>query len=259
MIQAMAAGLLAIFIYMTVQWLVSLPLKNASIVDIFWGPGFALASWVYYFTSPDGYNPRKLLVVILVTIWGLRLGWHIARRNIGHGEDYRYAAWRKSYGAVWWWRSYLNVFVLQGVLMWIISTPLMVAQYQAEPAAFTLLDCLGIIIWLIGFVFEAGGDWQLTRFKADPANKGKVMRTGFWRYTRHPNYFGDALLWWGYFGIALAVPGGFLTVFAPALMTLMLMRVSGVALLEKNLTKTKPEYADYIASTNAFFPGLPRK
>jgi steroid 5-alpha reductase family enzyme len=259
MIQVMLTGLAAILVYMSVQWVFSLILKNASIVDIFWGPGFALAAWVYYFSTPDGFSTRKLLIVVLVTIWGLRLGWHIGRRNVGHGEDYRYAAWRKQYGAVWWWRSYLQVFLLQGILMWIISTPLMLAQFQAEPAALTVLDVLGVVIWLIGFVFEAGGDWQLTQFKANPANKGKVMRTGFWRLTRHPNYFGDAFLWWGYFVIALSVPGGFLTVFAPALMTLMLMRVSGVALLEKNLTKTKPEYADYIASTNAFFPGWPRK
>jgi steroid 5-alpha reductase family enzyme len=259
MIQVMVAGLLAILVYMTLQWVASLLLKNASIVDIFWGPGFALAAWVYYFSTPDGFAPRKLLIVALVTIWGLRLGWHIGRRNLGHGEDYRYAAWRKSYGAVWWWRSYFNVFLLQGLLMWIISTPLMLGQYQGQPAGLTIFDMLGITLWLIGFVFEAGGDWQLAQFKANPANRGKVMRSGLWRFTRHPNYFGDAALWWGYFLIALAVPGGWLTVFAPILMTIMLMRVSGVALLEKNLTKTKPEYADYIASTNAFFPGLPRK
>ncbi len=257
MIQVMLIGLLVIMTYMTMIWLASLRLKNAGIVDIFWGPGFALASWVYFAATPDGFLPRKLLITALVTIWGLRLGWHIGRRNIGHAEDYRYQAWRESNGAIWWWKSFFQVFVLQGVLMWIISTPLMVAQFASEPASITVLDVLGLAVWLTGFVFEALGDWQLKRFKALASNKGKVMRTGLWRYTRHPNYFGDAALWWGYFLIALAVPNGFLAFFSPLLMTVMLMRVSGVALLEQNLKKTKPEYADYIASTNSFFPGPP--
>ena len=259
MIQVMLIGLLAIMIYMTTIWVVSLRLKNAGIVDIFWGPGFALASWVYFALTPDGFLPRKLLIVVLVSLWGLRLGWHIGRRNLSHAEDYRYQEWRKANGAIWWWKSFFQVFVLQGLIMWIISTPLMVAQYAAEPASLTLFDVLGVLLWLTGFIFESVGDWQLTRFKADSSNKGKVMRTGLWRFTRHPNYFGDAALWWGYFLIALSVNGGFLTIFAPIFMTVMLMRVSGVALLEQNLKKTKPGYADYIASTNAFFPGPPHK
>ncbi len=259
MLNMLLSGLLAILIFMTAIWLLSLALKNSGIVDIFWGPGFALAGWVYFALTPDGFAPRKLLLMALVTIWGLRLGLHIGRRNIGKAEDYRYAAWRKNNGARWWWFSFFQVFLLQGVLMWIIATPLAVAQYASEPAALTIFDILGVIVWVVGFTFEALGDWQLTQFKADPANKGKVMRTGLWKYTRHPNYFGDAALWWGHFLIALSVPGGILTIFAPIIMTFMLMRVSGVALLEKNLAKTKPEYADYIASTNSFFPGLPKE
>lgn len=257
MLQVMLVGLVVILFYMTLIWLASLRLRNAGIVDIFWGPGFTLTSWVYFLATPDGYLPRKLLITVLVTIWGLRLGWHIGRRNLGHAEDYRYRTWREANGSIWWWKSFFQVFMLQGLLMWVIATPLLVAQLQAEPAYLTLLDAIGILFWVIGFTFEALGDWQLTRFKAESTNKGKVMRTGLWRYTRHPNYFGDATLWWGYFGLTLSVPGGFLTIFAPLLMTVMLMRVSGVALLEQNLKKTKPEYADYIASTNAFFPGLP--
>ena len=259
MFQVMLIGLLAIMIYMTTIWVVSLRLKNAGIVDIFWGPGFALAGWVYFALTPDGFLPRKLLIVVLVSLWGLRLGWHIGRRNIGHAEDYRYQAWRKANGASWWWISYFKVFVLQGFLMWIIATPLIVAQFASEPAGLTFLDVLGLALWLTGFLFEAIGDWQLTRFKADSANKGQVMRMGLWRYTRHPNYFGDAALWWGYFLIALSVNGGFLSIFSPILMTVMLMRVSGVALLEQNLKKTKPGYAEYIATTNSFFPGPPHK
>lgn len=257
-IQIYLAGLLGIVVYMAILWLVSLRLKDASIVDIFWGPGFVLAGFIYYLLT-DGYPTRKLIVLILVGLWGLRLGIHIGQRNIGKGEDYRYQNWRKTNGERWWWKSFFQVFLLQGVLMWFISMPLLAAQFSAEPAALTLFDFLGIGLWIIGFVFEAVGDWQLTQFKANPANKGKVMRTGLWRYTRHPNYFGDATAWWGYFCLALSVPFGFMTVLSPLLMTYMLMKVSGAALLEKGLKKTKPEYADYIESTNAFFPGMPRK
>lgn len=257
-IQILVSGFFAILVYMIVIWLVSLVLKNSSIVDIFWGPGFALAALVYYLLTPEGFATRKLLILVLVAIWGLRLGIHIGIRNHGKGEDYRYQAWRKSNGARWWWFSFFQVFLLQGILMWLIAMPLAIAQMSPDPAYLTVFDILGVVVWVIGFIFEAVGDWQLTQFKADPANKGKVMRTGLWRYTRHPNYFGDAALWWGYFLIALSVPFGFITVFAPFMMTMLLMRVSGVALLERNLKKTKPEYADYIENTNAFFPGLPR-
>ena len=258
MFQVMLIGLLAIMIYMAAIWLVSLQMKNAGIVDIFWGPGFALAALVYGINSPDGFSARKILVLLLVSAWGLRLGWHIGRRNLGHDEDYRYQEWRKANGDSWWWRSFFKVFVLQGLIMWIVSTPLAAASYSPTPASLGVWDLLGVVVWAFGFTFEAVGDWQLTQFKAEHANKGKVMRTGLWRYTRHPNYFGDATLWWGYFLIALSVPNGLLTVFSPIIMTFMLMRVSGVALLEQKLKDTKPEYADYIASTNAFFPGIPK-
>lgn len=259
MVTILAMGFLAVLIYMTVLWLVSLWLKNSSIVDIFWGPGFALAAWTYFALTPDGFTTRKLILAVLVTIWGLRLGLHIGIRNHGKPEDYRYARWRKDAGDSWWWRSFFKVFLLQGVLLWVIATPLAVAQASAEPASLTIFDILGVVVWGIGIFFEAVGDWQLTRFKADPANKGKVMQTGLWKYTRHPNYFGDATLWWGYFLIALSVPFGFLTIFSPIIMTYLLMKVSGVALLEKDLKKSKPEYAAYIEATNAFFPGMPKR
>jgi steroid 5-alpha reductase family enzyme len=260
MIELLAAGLIAIVIYMAVLWLISLALKNSSIVDIFWGPGFALAAWVYFLLTPSPFPARKLLVVALVSIWGLRLGIHIGMRNIGKPEDYRYKKWRDEAGANWWWYSFFKVFLLQGLLMWLISSPLAVAQLPYTMPYFTIFDGIGIVLWIVGFLFEAVGDWQLRRFKADPANKGKVMRTGLWQYTRHPNYFGDATMWWGYFAFAVnALPLGLLTIYSPIMMTALIMRVSGVALLEQNLKKTKPEYADYMASTNAFFPGLPRK
>lgn len=150
------------------------------------------------------------------------------------------------------------MFGLQGLLMWIISLPLQMAQISREPARLTSLDWAGAVIWLIGFLFEAVGDFQLARFKGYARNKGKVMDRGLWRYTRHPNYFGDALLWWGLFVIALSTPGGAWTVVSPLIMTGLLIKVSGVALLEKTLTKTKPEYRDYVRRTSALFPRMPR-
>ena len=242
---------------MTLLWIVSLVLKNSSIVDIFWGAGFVVTAWAAFLLTPDGYLPRKLLICGLVTVWGLRLSTHIFIRNHGKPEDFRYRAWREQNGAAWWWRSFFKVFLLQGFLMWIIAAPLLAAQSSAQPASLTWIDLLGAAIWIIGFYFEASGDAQLTRFRADPANKGKVLQTGVWRYTRHPNYFGDSAQWCGYFLIAAAA-GGWWTVFSPILMTFFLLRVSGVALLEKTLEKI-PGYREYKERTSAFFPWFPKK
>jgi steroid 5-alpha reductase family enzyme len=213
---------------------------------------------VYYVLTPDGFGPRKLLVSALVTIWGLRLGLHILTRNWGKPEDFRYQVWRKEAGAAWWWRSFFKVFAIQGVLLWIISIPLLAAQASAAPASLTILDAAGVLVWAIGFFFEAVGDWQLTRFKSDPANKGKLLTSGVWRYTRHPNYFGDAAQWWGYYLLAAAT-GGWWTVYSPLIMTGLLLKVSGVALLEKTLKTTKPGYEDYVATTSSFIPMPPRR
>lgn len=243
---------------MTLLWLISLILKNASIVDIFWGTGFVVVAWASFFLTPDGFLPRKQLLLLLVTLWGLRLSTHILLRNWGKPEDFRYQAWRKQNGASWWWRSFFKVFFLQGVLMWIISTPLLAAQLRQLPDRLIWLDFLAVLVWLIGFFFEAVGDYQLTRFRANPANKGQVLQTGVWRYTRHPNYFGDATQWWAYFLIALAA-GGWWTIFSPIIMTTLLLRVSGVALLEKSLAVEKPGYKEYIEKTSAFIPWFPRK
>jgi len=243
---------------MTLLWLVSLILKNASIVDIFWGTGFVVVAWASFFLTPDGFLPRKQLLLLLVTLWGLRLSTHILLRNWGKPEDFRYQAWRKQNGASWWWRSFFKVFFLQGVLMWVISTPLLAAQLRPLPDRLIWLDFLAVLVWLIGFFFEAVGDYQLTRFRANPANKGQVLQTGVWRYTRHPNYFGDATQWWAYFLIALAA-GGWWTIFSPIIMTTLLLRVSGVALLEKSLAVEKPGYKEYVEKTSAFIPWFPRK
>ena len=252
-----ATGLLIILGLMLVLWLVSLALKNSSIVDIFWGTGFVISGWVYFALTPDGFILRKLLIALLTTIWGLRLSLYILRRNAGKGEDFRYQVWRKEAGAAWWWRSFFKVFLLQGILMWIISAPLLAAQLRSAPDRLTWLDFLGAALWLVGFFFEAVGDLQLARFKADPANKGKVMDRGVWSLTRHPNYFGDSAQWWGYYLIAVSA-GGWWTIFSPVLMTLFLLRVSGVTLLEKTLA-SRPGYEVYIKNTSAFIPWFPRK
>ncbi len=249
------AGFVGLLLGMTALWLVSLRMKDSSIVDIFWSLGFILACAIYAALTPEGNAERKLLTLVLVSVWGLRLSAHLARRNLGKGEDFRYAKWRQEAGEAWWWRSWLKVFALQGALAWVISAPLYAAQVSTAPLG--VLDWLGAGVWLTGFIFESVGDWQLARFKADPAHKGRVMQSGLWRYTRHPNYFGDALVWWGLFIIALGA-GGWWTVFSPLLMNYLLVNVSGVAMLESTLKTRKPEYAEYIRRTSAFIPGPPK-
>lgn len=243
---------------MIILWLVSLALKDSGIVDIFWGTGFVVVTWLAFLLTPDGFDARKLLLSILVTIWGLRLSLHILLRNLGKSEDFRYQAWRKAAGQSWWWRSLFKVFLLQGLILWIVSAPLLVAQISALPDHLTWLDYLAVLVWLVGFTFEAVGDWQLRRFKANPANTGMVLTTGMWRYTRHPNYFGDALQWWAYYLIAL-VAGGWWTLFSPIIMTVLLSRVSGADLLEKTLKGEKAGYREYIETTSKFIPWFPRQ
>jgi steroid 5-alpha reductase family enzyme len=185
-------GLAVVVGMMTLLWLISLAIRDSSIVDPFWGTGFVIANWVYFALTPDGFPARKWLISILVTIWGLRLSIYLLWRNRGKGEDFRYQKFRQDAGEKYWWQSFFKVFALQGILLWIISAPLLAAQYSPTPDRLTILDFVAVLLWVVGFAFEAGGDLQLARFKADPANKGRIMRTGVWRYTRHPNYFGDA-------------------------------------------------------------------
>jgi steroid 5-alpha reductase family enzyme len=257
-IEIYAIAALVILGFMTAIWLASLILRDSSIVDVFWGTGFVVATWVYFALAADGFSARKWLISLLVTVWGLRLSFYILWRNWGKGEDFRYRKWRAEAGQAWWWQSFLKVFLLQGALLWIISAPLLAAQISATPDRLTPLDFLAIPVWALGFFFEAVGDWQLARFKADPANKGQVLDKGVWRYTRHPNYFGDATQWWAYYLVAAAARG-FWTVFSPLLMTALLLRVSGVALLEKTLTTTRPGYKEYVETTSAFIPWFPKK
>lgn len=242
---------------MIALWLVSLALKNSSIVDIFWGTGFVVVAWIVNILAPGGITPRKWLLDALVTIWGLRLSIHILIRNWAKPEDFRYQAWRKEAGSAWWWRSFFKVFLLQGIIMWVVSAPLVAGQITPQSDRLTWLDLAAALIWLIGFFFEAVGDWQLARFKANPANKGKIMQTGVWRFTRHPNYFGDSTQWWAYYLLA-ASAGGWWTIFSPLLMTFLLVRVSGAALLEKSLKSEKPGYKEYVEKTSGFIPWFPR-
>ncbi len=238
----------------TLWWLLSLRLQNSSIVDIFWGSGFVTAAWLYVALTPgEGLPARRVLLLALVMIWGLRLTLHIARRNYGKGEDFRYQQMRQQAGASWWWVSLFKVFVLQGVLMWLISLPLLAAVLGTRPLGW--LDVLAAALWLLGFYFEAVGDLQLERFKADPANKGKVLDSGLWSLTRHPNYFGDAVQWWAFW--LLAAAGGLalgLSLLSPLVMTWLLRYVSGVDLLDRALAARKPGYAAYMKRTPAFIP-----
>jgi steroid 5-alpha reductase family enzyme len=250
---------LVIMTLMTLVWLISLPLRNVSIVDIVWGLGFVLAGWFYFTQTDGGYQTRQLLVVALVTIWGLRLSLYLLWRNWGKGEDFRYQEFRQKYGPErYWWFSFFQVFLLQGVLMWLISAPLLGAQYMTQAPSLNWLDGLALLLWTIGFVFEAGGDWQLARFKSDPANKGKLLTTGFWRYTRHPNYFGDTAVWWG-FGLFSIAAGSYLPFLGTLLMTALIIKVSGVALLERSMKDKKPGYEEYVERTSAFIPWPPKK
>lgn len=257
-LQAFGAGLGAVLAGMVALWLVSLALRDASIVDVFWGPAFLVAAWIY-----RGFGPaaelRQLLALGLVTVWGVRLAAYIGWRNHGAGEDRRYTAMRKHWGPRFAWVSLVTVFLLQGTLVGVISLPLLVLEVGTVSPGWRWSDLVGLGLWSVGFVFEAVGDLQMARFKADPGNRGEVLDSGLWRLTRHPNYFGDAMVWWGLFFLALGAPGGIWTLPAPALMTLLLLKVSGVTLLEKTITERRPAYREYIERTNAFFPWPPRR
>jgi steroid 5-alpha reductase family enzyme len=248
----------AVAVYFFAGWLVSLARRDASVVDVLWGPGFLLAAALAA-ARGAGHPARVALVLALVGLWSLRLAWHIFRRNRGLGEDYRYRAMRERHGARFAGVSLVTVFLLQAALLLWISAPLLAATATGAGRPLGALDLAGAALWALGFCFEAVGDWQLARFKSDPAHRGQVMDRGLWRYTRHPNYFGDATLWWGFYLLACAVPRGAWTIASPIVMTFFLLRVSGVALLEKGLAASKPAYRDYIARTSAFVPWFPRR
>jgi steroid 5-alpha reductase family enzyme len=245
----------ALLIFAVVGWIVSVFKRTVSIVDGMWPLMFLIAALCYASTL-DSQTARSLLVLLLVVIWSLRLSAHIFWRNWGEDEDYRYQRIRENHSPNFAFKSLYIVFGLQAILAWIISMPLLPATGAHNPLG--LLDFAGTALWLLGFIFEAGGDYQLAQFRATPQNKGKVLDTGLWRLTRHPNYFGDFCVWWGFYLIAVSA-GGWWTILSPLLMSFLLLKVSGVALLERDIGERRPKYAQYVAQTNAFFPGPRRK
>jgi steroid 5-alpha reductase family enzyme len=245
----------SIMVYMT-GWFIAAQVRGRNdIADVAWGPGFILAAAVSL-VAGRVYSARGLLISGLVLIWGLRLALHIHSRNRGKGEDPRYRKWREEWGEWFVLRSFLQVFMLQGALLLLVAVPVVFAN-TAPVVPLGWLDLLGLTVWLYGFCFEAVGDWQLLHFIRDPANKGKLMTSGLWRYSRHPNYFGEVTLWWGVWLMVLALPGGWLTVVGPLTITFLILKVSGIPMLEKTYEE-RADFQEYKRRTSAFLP-LPPK
>lgn len=249
------SGLPVLVVAATLTWLVSLPLRNVSIADVLWGL-MLFAAGVLYALGSDPRAPRLPVVLWLLALWAARLSFYITARNSGKGEDRRYQDIRARHSPGFALKSLYVVFWFQALLAWIISLPLLGAFASNQPIGW--LDYLGVAFWIVGFIFEAGGDWQLAKFRKEPANAGRVMDQGLWRFTRHPNYFGEFCTWWGFYFMALSA-GAWWSVPGPLLLTFLLLRFSGVRLLEKDIGNRRPQYADYVLKTNAFFPGPPRK
>lgn len=254
----MGWNLAAVAAMMVTGWFVSLVYRNVTIVDSLWGLGFVLIAWMTFIMS-NGFWARNFLIALLVTMWGLRLSLYLSWRNWGKGEDPRYGSWRKKAGDRFWLVSLFKVFTLQALFLWVISISLQIGQLASRPDTLTWLDGLGIFVWVTGFIFESAGDWQLAQFKSDPVNKGRVMNRGLWAYTRHPNYFGEFLVWWGIFLITLSTPNSWWTILSPILVTAVLLKMTGIPLTEKGLIEKRPGYSDYIRRTSAFVPWLPKK
>lgn len=249
-----------ILIYFMVFFLIGTSIKNNAIVDLGWGMGFvfsalfALLAGQYFGQSPDLVS---LLLLIMVTFWGARLSYHIFKRNHGKPEDFRYANFRKEWGKWVVPRAFLQVYLLQAIMMMLIGS----GVFYTIGVQGKLLNWgvfLGLFVWLIGYYFEVVGDRQLAVFKSKPENKGKVMTTGLWQYTRHPNYFGEATMWWGIFIIALSTTGSWLTLISPVVITYLLLFVSGVPLLEKKY-QGNPEFEAYAKKTSKFIPWYPKR
>lgn len=247
--------ILVLFVYMSLWFIASLLKKRNDVADVAWGLGFVLMAWVSYFLSGDS-GMRGLLACILVSMWGLRLAWHIHSRNKGKAEDYRYLAWRNEWGKWFYIRSYLQVYLLQGALLFLVVLPVVLIN-ENTGSLLGFLDLFGVLIWMVGFFFEVVGDAQLARFIKNPENKGKLMQSGLWAYTRHPNYFGEVLLWWGMWCIALSVPNGIFGIIGPITITILILKVSGIPMLEKKMAEN-PEFENYQKRVSIFIPMPPR-
>lgn len=245
---------LAVFIFMNAWFAVSVLWKRNDVADIAWGLGFVMIAWMGLAQSVP--STRSIMMTSMVTIWGLRLAWHIATRNRGKSEDARYAAWRQTWKHVYA-RSYAQVFLLQGLLLYIIALPI-IAVHAAAPSAFGVFDAAGIILWCIGFVWETVADMQLRRFIAQPENKGRLMTRGLWAYSRHPNYFGEVVQWWGIFVLAALQPWGWMTVISPLTITILIVWISGIPLLERKYAG-RQDFEEYKKKTSVLFPLPPRK
>jgi len=247
---------LILFGYMSLWFLISVAKKRNDVADVAWGLGFILLTWNSFFLF-SSFSLRGLIASILVSIWGSRLAWHIHRRNRNKKEDYRYLAWRQEWGRFFYVRSYFQVYLLQGALLYLIIVPVLLINSNVG-SSFNVIDGLGILVWLFGFFFEAVGDAQLARFLQDPANRGKIMQSGLWRYSRHPNYFGEVTQWWGLFLLALSLPSGWLGIIGPLTITILILKVSGIPMLEKKMAEN-PEFAEYKRRTSIFIPLPVRK
>lgn len=248
---------LVIFVYVTAWFIISLLLKRNDVADVAWGPGIALVGITAFFLQEET-TARMAVLALLGVIWGLRLSLHIGSRAIKKSEDSRYKAWRESWGAWFIPRSYLQVFLLQGLLMIVVGyTFVHVSVFDGGTGAFGVLGSIGVLVWLVGFLFEVIGDWQLWHFMAKPENKGRVMTGGLWRYTRHPNYFGEVTLWWGIWLIAFPVSWSIVALVSPLMITFLILKVSGIPMLEKRF-EGNTEFEAYKKRTSAFFPWSPR-
>ena len=254
---------------MLALWAWSLKRKDAGVADVGWGLGFVIVAWLAFFLG-EASGPRRLLVPVLVSLWGLRLSGFLAWRNLvaqlhpggemNLKEDRRYGAMRRKHGERFWWVSLFTVFGFQGLLLFVVSLPIAVVQTIKGPTDLGWLDYVGVAVLLVGLFFETVGDYQLSNFRRNPGSHGQVLNTGLWRYSRHPNYFGDAMAWWGMFMVAAGSGLGVqLTVLSPLVMTILLLKVSGVVLTERGITTRRPQYQEYIERTSAFVPWLPRR
>jgi len=256
LVQTISVAALILFLYMTAWFLLALKRKDNSIADVAWGTGFIIVAWSTFLLN-GSFSPRQWIVNLLVLIWGLRLAIRIHLRNRGKGEDVRYRKWREEWGKSFVLRSYLQVFLLQGFILLLNITPvLFINTYAAGDLG--ILDVLGLILWLLGFFFESLADWQLDRFLKDPGNRGKVMDRGLWRYSRHPNYFGEVTMWWGIYILTLSVPGGWMSIIGPLTITYIILFVSGVPMTERFM-EGNPVFDDYKRRTSVFIPWFPRK
>jgi steroid 5-alpha reductase family enzyme len=254
-----AVNLVVAITAVLVLWLISIPLRDVSIIDMVFALIFGMIAAVSFFVG-EGWETRKLLIALMLGIWGLRITVHLVRRNWGHGEDPRYTALRSwvEGDRAFYWLSLKKVFLLQGVVIWLASLPLQAGMAFSQPAALGWPAKAGIALWTLGFLFETVADHQLTRFRADPDNRGKVLSSGLWRYSRHPNYFGELCVWWGLFLVACDNPLGLLTVIGPLVYSHLVINVTGQRTLDKKLSREKPGYREYMETTSGLIP-LPPK